>query len=260
MDERERKIEALQHGDDGAAARNEKSYIQRLSPLPTRALLAAEFAGVEPETGSGSLAGVPGRSVSSCGSRSRPTMSAFLRTTARQNSNGARVTKWAHMKKSVYSLPALRGPACRQPPLLRVHLHPRRSECWAGKLRKPSQTVTDHERSYRGFNLFCEEDQQLMQVLARGEFNIRGLQNRTLRDHLPEKNGGQVSRLLKRLRLHRFIKKVGHTYRYYLTHFGKEIIAAALKLKELVLIPQLAPKPGVVTQLFSACLGHNLET
>jgi len=40
-----------------------------------------------------------------------------------------------------------------------------------------------------------------MQVLARGEFNIRGLQNRTLRDHLPEKNGGQVSRLLKRLRL-----------------------------------------------------------
>jgi hypothetical protein len=53
-----------------------------------------------------------------------------------------------------------------------------------------------------------------------------------------------VSRLLKRLRLHGFIKKVGHTYRYYLTHFGKEIIAAALKLKELVLIPQLAFSPA----------------
>ena len=100
--------------------------------------------------------------------------------------------------------------------------------------------MIEHERSYRGFNLFCQEDQQLIQVLARGEFNIRGLQNRTLRDHLPDKSSGQVSRLLKRLRLHGFVKKVGRTYRYYLTHLGKEIIAAALKLKELVLIPQLA--------------------
>ena len=49
-----------------------------------------------------------------------------------------------------------------------------------------------------------------------------------------------MSRLLKRLRLLGFIKKVGRTYRYYLTPLGKQIIAAALKLKELVLIPQLA--------------------
>jgi hypothetical protein len=37
---------------------------------------------------------------------------------------------------------------------------------------------------------------------------------------------------------------VGRTYRDYLTHFGKEIIAAALKVKELVLIPQLAFSPA----------------
>ena len=60
----------------------------------------------------------------------------------------------------------------------------------------------------------------------------------------PDKSSGQVSRLLKRLRLHGFVKKVGRTYRYYLTHLGKEIIAAALKLKELVLIPQLAFGPA----------------
>ena len=36
------------------------------------------------------------------------------------------------------------------------------------------------------------------------------------------------------------IKKIGHTYKYYLTHFGKEIITPGLKLRELVLIPQLA--------------------
>ena len=159
--------------------------------------------------------------------------------------DGTRVTKWTHMKKSLYSLPALRealGAANRR----YLEFISTLADPSAGveKLRQLSQTVTEHERSSRGFNLFGEEDQQLMQVLARGEFNIRGLQNRTLRDHLSQKNGGQVSRRLKRLRLHGFIKKVGHTYRYYLTHFGKEIIAAALKLKELVLIPQLAFSPA----------------
>jgi DNA-binding HxlR family transcriptional regulator len=49
-----------------------------------------------------------------------------------------------------------------------------------------------------------------------------------------------MSRLLKRLRLHGLIKKVGHAYKYYLTHFGKDIIATVFKLKELVIIPQLA--------------------
>jgi len=154
--------------------------------------------------------------------------------------DGTRVTKWTRMKKSLYSLPplreALRAAHHRYWEFISTLADPRAG---VEKLRKLSETVIEHERSYRGFNLFCQEDQQLIQVLARGEFNIRGLQNRTLRDHLPDKSSGQVSRLLKRLRLHGFVKKVGRTYRYYLTHFGKEIIAAALKLKELVLIPQL---------------------
>ncbi|HEV2349052.1 MAG TPA: hypothetical protein VG028_04310 [Terriglobia bacterium] len=85
---------------------------------------------------------------------------------------------------------------------------------------------------------------KFLPAFARGEFNLRGLQNRTLRDHLPEKTTGQMPRLLKSLRLHGFIKKVDHTYCEYLTHFGKEIITAALKLKVLVLIPQLAFSPA----------------
>jgi predicted MarR family transcription regulator len=47
-----------------------------------------------------------------------------------------------------------------------------------------------------------------------------------------------VSRLLKRLRTHGLIKKVGHTYKYYVTAFGKEVVATALKIRELVIIPQ----------------------
>jgi hypothetical protein len=35
-------------------------------------------------------------------------------------------------------------------------------------------------------------------------------------------------------------QKNGHTYKYYVTTFGKEVVATALKLRELVIIPQLA--------------------
>ena len=74
----------------------------------------------------------------------------------------------------------------------------------------------------------------------RGEHNISGFQNKVLRARLRNHTSGQVSRLLKRLRLHGLIKKIGRTYKYYLTSFGKqviEVIATGLKLKELVVIP-----------------------
>src|SRR3954452_20110180 len=70
------------------------------------------------------------------------------------------------------------------------------------------------------------------------------MQNKTLRRHLPELNSGQVSRLLKRLRTHGLIKKIGRTYKYYATAFGKQAVATALKLRELVIIPQLAFAPA----------------
>ena len=91
--------------------------------------------------------------------------------------DGTRVTKWTHMKRSLYSLPPLRE-ALRAANHRYLEFISTLADPSAGvqKLRKLSQTVIEHERSYRGFNLFCEEDQQLMQVLARGEFNIRGLQ------------------------------------------------------------------------------------
>jgi hypothetical protein len=95
-------------------------------------------------------------------------------------------------------------------------------------------------RPYPGFNFFDADDDALFRSILRGEFNISGLQNKSLRRFLPHLNSGQVSRLLKRLRLHGLIKKVGHTYKYYVTQFGKDVLSAGLKLRELVIIPQLA--------------------
>ena len=112
------------------------------------------------------------------------------------------------------------------------------------RLRKVTATLRENQRCYPGFNFFAAEDQRLFETLARGEFNLHGLQNKTLRRHLPEKTPEQMSRLLKRLRLHGFIKRVTRSYRYYLTHFGKHVIAAGLKLQRFVLIPQLAAIPS----------------
>ena len=158
-----------------------------------------------------------------------------------EHRDGTSETKWAPMLKTVYSLPALRE--------LLVAANRRYLEFLStiddpgagiNKLTRVSQTVQQNERSYPGFNFFDDDDQMLFEALARGEFNISGLQNKTLRPHLPDKSSGQVSRLLKRLRLHGFLKKVGRTYKYYLTTLGKEVIAAGLNLKEIFLVPQLA--------------------
>jgi hypothetical protein len=47
------------------------------------------------------------------------------------------------------------------------------------------------------------------------------------------------------LRVHGLVKKVGTTYRYYLTKLGRQVILAGLTLKELYLIPQLTTEAQV---------------
>lgn len=158
-----------------------------------------------------------------------------------EHHDGSRETKWASMQKTIYSLAALRelleAANRRYLEFLSAIEDPRAGR---SKLDKLSQPVEQEGRRYSGFNLFDPNDETLLCSIVRGEFNISGLQNKTLRFHLPELNSGQVSRLLKRLRTHGLVKKVGHTYKYYVTAFGKEVIATALKLRELVIIPQLA--------------------
>ncbi|HET7100423.1 MAG TPA: hypothetical protein VFJ52_04670 [Terriglobia bacterium] len=72
---------------------------------------------------------------------------------------------------------------------------------------------------------------------------IQGTLPGLLRAHPGGKTSGQVSRLLKRPRLHGLIKKAGYAYRYYLTLLGRPVIASGLKLKNPALIPELAAAP-----------------
>jgi DNA-binding HxlR family transcriptional regulator len=76
--------------------------------------------------------------------------------------------------------------------------------------------------------------------LARGEFNIYGFGSKDLAKHLSNYSSDQLSRLLKRLRVHGIIKKAGKAYKYYLTTFGKEVITCSQKVINMFMIPQLA--------------------
>jgi hypothetical protein len=158
-----------------------------------------------------------------------------------EHRDGSKETKWASMQKTIYSLPALRelleAANRRYLEFLSAIQDPRAGR---NKLDKLSQAVQQQGRRYAGFNLFDPADETLLCSIIGGEFNINGLQNKTLRRYLPDLNSGQVSRLLKRLRTHGLVKKIGRTYKYYVTAFGKDVVTTALKLRELVIIPQLA--------------------
>ena len=57
----------------------------------------------------------------------------------------------------------------------------------------------------------------MLLAILRGEYHLRGLSNRLLQRVRTGKRGGQISRVLKRLRLHGLIKQIAHTYKYYVT-------------------------------------------
>jgi hypothetical protein len=134
-----------------------------------------------------------------------------------EHRDGTESKKLAQMKKGIYSLSALRQllfAANRR----YIEFISAIDDPSAGikKLDKISKTIVESERSYKGFNLFDDEDQLLFEAIASGEFTI------------------------KRLHVHGLIRKIGHTYKYYLSKFGSQLITMGLKLKELVIIPSLA--------------------
>ena len=158
-----------------------------------------------------------------------------------EHRDGTREKKYAPVRKSVYSLGPLRELLWA---VNRRYLKfiSDLSDPSAGvrRLERLSKIIRVKDRGFRGFNLFHQDDLKLFEILVRGENNIAGISNRLIRQHAPEWSSGRVSRILKRLRLHGLLRRIGHTYRYYLTVFGRHAVLTALKLRELVVIPALA--------------------
>jgi hypothetical protein len=163
-----------------------------------------------------------------------------------EHKDGSTEHKVAPLKKSIYSLTDLDGlmaAACRRYlefiGTLEDHSAQRHD---LDHISRPARDERD--RSWRGFNFFLTEDLTVLLALLRGEFVLNGLSGRRLQRLLTTKTPAQIGRILKRLRLHGLIRRVGHTYRYYLTNLGRRALVAARKLTEHLIIPAFAPDPG----------------
>jgi len=162
-----------------------------------------------------------------------------------EHRDGTSSMKQAPVRKTIYSLPVLLE-LCRDANRRYLEFLSQVEDPSAGlkKMRKIADSASDGSRHYRGFNLLAADDQELFRTLARGEHHISGFTNRTLRKVLSHKTSSQMSRLLKRLRTHGLIKKIGRTYKYYLTKLGQAAIIAATKLHATLVVPTFTQKPA----------------
>ena len=162
-----------------------------------------------------------------------------LHRTVEQRS-GDRVWKLAPLRKNIYSLRDLRKlmAAANERYLTFIATIDNPDAGWRA-VDKIGQPAREAGRSYRGFNLFLDNDYRLFLTMARGEWCISGFRSRDLRRHLPELTATRSSYLLKRLRTHGLIKKVGHRYKYYLTKLGGRVLATVLNIRESIVLPSL---------------------
>jgi hypothetical protein len=158
--------------------------------------------------------------------------------------NGERVFKLAPLRKSLYSLSDLRklmqAANDRYLAFMACIDHP---DADHKAIDKMASSAKMKGRSFRGFNLFLDLDYRLFLTLGRGEWAISGFRAADLRAHMPDLTASRASYLLKRLRTHGLIKKIGHTYKYYMTKLGRRVLATALILREWFVLPTLAKNP-----------------
>jgi hypothetical protein len=165
----------------------------------------------------------------------------FFKHHRRVEHKGAADTReLAPLKKSIYSLIDLReillGCNQRYLAFLASLDDPSAGE---RDLQRLSQPRVGTDPSVKGLNFFNAADHTLLRTLQRGEFNIHGWRRADLLARLPI-SPAAMSRQLRRMHLLGLIKKVTHTYRYYLTRLGRAAIAAACSLTRFNIVPAMA--------------------
>jgi DNA-binding transcriptional ArsR family regulator len=157
-----------------------------------------------------------------------------------EHKDSAATRELAPLKKSIYSLIDLREIllGCNQRYLAFLSSLDDPS-AGARDLQRLSQPRVGADPSVKGLNFFNATDHTLLRTLQHGEFNIHGWRRADLlaRLHLAP---SAMSRQLARLRKLGLIKKVTHTYRYYLTRLGRRVIAAACSLTRFNVVPAMA--------------------
>ena len=167
-------------------------------------------------------------------------MSFFKHHRRVEHKGEAATRELAPLKKSIYSLIDLREIllGCNQRYLAFLSSL---EDASAGErdLQRLSQPRVGEQPSVKGLNFFNTADHTLLRTLQRGEFNIHGWRRADLLARL-DRSPWAMSRQIKRLRVLGVIKKVSHTYRYYLTRLGRAVIAAACSLTRFNIVPAMA--------------------
>jgi predicted transcriptional regulator len=151
--------------------------------------------------------------------------------------DGTKSNKMATLKKNIYSLTLLANNLkAANKRYLDFIAAIDNKEVGRKRLEKVTESKSENNRNYKGFNFFSKDDMSILLAILRGEFNISGFRNKNIQKLLGF-DGAKVSRIIKRLRIHGLVKKAKDSYKYYLTKLGKETIIMSQKIKELELIP-----------------------
>jgi hypothetical protein len=163
-----------------------------------------------------------------------------------EHRDGTSEMKLAPMRQTIYSLPPLRD-------LLRAVT--RRYLDWLSALDDPTEgsrhlttlgtSRRQDDRPYRGFNLFQTADLDAVRARLQGTGAVAGITNRALRALLPGRTSAPISYFLKRCRVFKLLRRCQHRYRYHLTQLGRRLALAALRVRELVIVPTLAGRACV---------------
>jgi hypothetical protein len=155
--------------------------------------------------------------------------------------NGEIVAKSAPVKKNIYSLfvliPIFKNIILRYLEFISSFDDP------SDGIKKLDNITSDkksNNKTFKGFNFFNNHDEKILIAIADGKFNLNGLLAKNLKARFPELKSWKISYILKRLKLLGLIKKVSHSYKYYLTSLGKTVITTGLYLKNQIIIPHLS--------------------
>lgn len=101
-----------------------------------------------------------------------------------------------------------------------------------------TRPVMHRGRRVRALRPWAPEELVLLQAVGRGEVLLNGLRNRDLRPYLyptatscpraRRRRAAYITRVLRLLRAHGWLRKVSHTHRYQVTPRGRRIITALL--------------------------------
>jgi predicted transcriptional regulator len=154
-----------------------------------------------------------------------------------EHRDGTKSNKNAHLKKNIFSLSDLAQilKAANKRYIDFISAFDNKN-VGRKRLERVTESKTENNRNYKGFNFFNKEDLTLLLAIQRGEFNINGFRNKHIKKLL-NCNSSKISRLIKRLWVHGLVKKVADSYKYYLTKPGKETIIMSQKIKEMVIVP-----------------------